>query len=74
VRARLPLRVVEAPVALPTYPVSLLWHPRLDNEPANAWLRSVFTRAAAEVRGEARRPSNREGRVARTAATRGRRS
>ncbi|BCS32253.1 LysR family transcriptional regulator [Luteitalea sp. TBR-22] len=56
VRARLPLDVVEAPVALPTYPVSLLWHPRLDNEPANAWLRDVFTRAAAAVREASRRP------------------
>ena len=73
VRARLPLRVVEAPLALPTYPVSLLWHPRLDNEPANAWLRSVFTRAAAEVRDAPRRPSARARRAARPESVGGRR-
>jgi DNA-binding transcriptional LysR family regulator len=48
----LPLRVLEPPVALPPYAVNLLWHPRLDNEPANAWLRDVFERAAQEVTGQ----------------------
>jgi DNA-binding transcriptional LysR family regulator len=48
----LPLRVLEPPVALPPYAVNLLWHPRLDNEPANAWLRDVFGRAAQEVTGQ----------------------
>jgi len=42
----LPLRIVDPPLALPSYPVNLLWHPRLDNEPANRWLRDVFVRAA----------------------------
>jgi DNA-binding transcriptional LysR family regulator len=42
----LPLRIVEPPLALPSYPVNLLWHPRLDSEPANRWLRDVFVRAA----------------------------
>ncbi len=47
VAATLPLRVLEPPLPLPTYPVNLLWHPRLENEPANCWLREVFVRAAA---------------------------
>jgi len=55
VAGTLPLRVVEPPIALQSYPVNLLWHPRLDNEPANAWLRDVFTRAAAQVTGRKRR-------------------
>lgn len=49
----LPIRVLEPPLALPAYPVNLLWHPRLDNEPANQWLREVFVRAAAAVASEA---------------------
>jgi len=40
------LRLVEPPLALATYALNLLWHPRLDNEPANHWLRGVFLRAA----------------------------
>lgn len=49
-----PLRVIEPPLALPGYAVHLLWHPRLDNEPANQWLRDVFARAAAAVADAAR--------------------
>jgi DNA-binding transcriptional LysR family regulator len=29
------------PVAVPEFTVSLLWHPRLDADPAHAWLRSL---------------------------------
>jgi DNA-binding transcriptional LysR family regulator len=46
-----PLRVMQPPLALPPYAVNLLWHPRLDNEPANEWLRDVLARAAREVTG-----------------------
>jgi len=49
-----PLRVMEPPLALPPYAVNLLWHPRLDNEPANAWLREVIVRAAGQVTGGSR--------------------
>lgn len=41
-----PVTVFEPPLPLPSYAVHLLWHPRLDNEPANQWLREVFIRAA----------------------------
>jgi DNA-binding transcriptional LysR family regulator len=57
------LRLVEPPLALASYSLNLLWHPRLDNEPANRWLRDVFVRAAKETipagrdeSGHARRP------------------
>lgn len=43
------LRLVEPPLPLPSYALNLLWHPRLDNEPANRWLRDVFVRAAQEA-------------------------
>lgn len=43
------LRLLEPPLPLPSYALNLLWHPRLENEPANAWLREVFVRAAREA-------------------------
>jgi DNA-binding transcriptional LysR family regulator len=42
------LRIVEPPLPLSPYALNLLWHPRLENEPANRWLREVFVRAASE--------------------------
>lgn len=47
--ATLRLRVLEPPLPLSPYALNLLWHPRLDNEPANRWLREVFIRAAREA-------------------------
>jgi DNA-binding transcriptional LysR family regulator len=47
------LRLVEPPLPLAAYSLNLLWHPRLDNEPANRWLRDVFVRAAAEAAPDA---------------------
>jgi len=43
------LRIVEPPLPLSSYSLNLLWHPRLENEPANRWLRDVFVRAAKEA-------------------------
>jgi len=37
--ARLPLRVLRLPLKLPSFPVSLYWHPRFDVEPAHVFLR-----------------------------------
>lgn len=57
---RLGLRVLDAPLRLEPYGLNLLWHPRLEHEPANAWLRDVFVRAAREATPEpARRASRR---------------
>jgi DNA-binding transcriptional LysR family regulator len=53
------LRLVPPPLALGEYPLHLLWHPRLENEPANRWLREVFVRAAAEAAPEP--PARRRG-------------
>jgi DNA-binding transcriptional LysR family regulator len=47
------LRLVEPPLPLAPYTLNLLWHPRLENEPANRWLREVFVRAAAEAAPDA---------------------
>lgn len=43
------LRLIEPPLPLSDYSLHLLWHPRLENEPANQWLREVFVRAAKEA-------------------------
>lgn len=50
--ATLHLRILEPPLPLSAYALNLLWHPRLENEPANQWLREVFVRAAAEAAPE----------------------
>jgi DNA-binding transcriptional LysR family regulator len=39
------------PVATPEVTVSLLWHPRLDADPAHRWLRGCVRDACAERRG-----------------------
>lgn len=51
---RLGLRVLDPPLPLAPYDLNLLWHPRLENEPGNAWLREVFVRAAREAAPERR--------------------
>ena len=38
------------PVAMPEITVSLLWHPRLDTDPAHRWLRGCVREACAERR------------------------
>lgn len=38
------------PVPVPEFTVSLLWHPRLDNDPAHRWLRRCVRDACAEGR------------------------
>lgn len=63
VEETLAIRVMEPPIRLPSYAVNLLWHPRLDNEPANQWLRDVFVRAAGTVtKGQAQTPAPRRAR------------
>lgn len=50
--AALNLEVLEAPLSLRPYALSLLWHPRLDADPAHRFLRDVFVRAAKEAAHE----------------------
>ena len=38
------------PVAMPEITVSLLWHPRLDADPAHRWLRGCVRDACAAIR------------------------
>lgn len=41
------LRIDEVPFELRPYALSLLWHPRYDGDPAHAFLRDAFARAAS---------------------------
>ena len=40
------------PVATPEFTVSLLWHPRMDADPAHRWLRGCLQDACAEQRAD----------------------
>lgn len=40
------------PVPVPDITISLLWHPRLDGDPANAWLRGCVRDACAQQLGD----------------------
>lgn len=42
----LALRTIELPLPLPRFTMSLLWHRRLDADPAHAWLRDVIVRTS----------------------------
>lgn len=48
---RFGLRVIEPPLALDSYALSLIWHPRNDGDPAHQWLRSLFVRASESRAG-----------------------
>ncbi len=47
--ARLGLALLEVPIKLRPYALSLVWHPRVDGDAAHRFLREVFLRAAKEV-------------------------
>ena len=46
------LRIVEAPLPLRPYALSLVWHPRFDGDAGHRFLRDVLTRAAREAAGD----------------------
>lgn len=48
----LSLAVVEVPVKLAPYALSLVWHPRVDADAGHRFVREVFSRAAREVAGD----------------------
>ncbi len=45
----LPLAMLEPPVSLAPYPLSMAWHERCDKDPAHRWIRDVLMRAAARL-------------------------
>lgn len=48
----LSLAVLEVPVKLRPYALSLVWHPRVDGDHAHRFLREVFVRAASQTAGD----------------------
>jgi DNA-binding transcriptional LysR family regulator len=48
------LRTIEPPRELKAYPYFMSWHPRLTNEPAQAWLRDQIRIAAGSIRDRPR--------------------
>lgn len=46
------LRVLDCPLALRPYALSLVWHPRFDGDAAHGYLRDVFVRAAKGAASE----------------------
>lgn len=46
----LPLQLLELPLAVPAFDVSMVWHPRRDEEAAHSWLRGEFAAEAAALR------------------------
>jgi LysR family nod box-dependent transcriptional activator len=43
------IRLLEAPVHLPTFVETLWWHPRATADPAHAWLRARIEDVAADL-------------------------
>jgi len=48
----LSLTLLEVPVELRPYALSLIWHPRFDGDAGHRFLREVFVRAATEAAGD----------------------
>lgn len=48
----LALTILEVPLKLRPYALSLVWHPRLDGDAGHRFLREIFRRAATEAAGD----------------------
>jgi DNA-binding transcriptional LysR family regulator len=48
------LRVLPAPLELRKFGMSMIWHPRLEHDPAQRWLRGLVARIAQQVVNEGR--------------------
>ena len=46
------LVIVEPPLKLEPYALSMVWHPRMDADPAHRWFRELWVQAADEVAGD----------------------
>lgn len=54
-RLREGMRTVRLPFALPSFTVSMLWHPRMHADPVHAWIRDRVRTTAGESRAKSRR-------------------
>jgi DNA-binding transcriptional LysR family regulator len=46
------LRVLPAPLELRRFGMAMMWHPRLEHDPAQVWLRGIVARVSASIAGE----------------------
>jgi DNA-binding transcriptional LysR family regulator len=49
---RFALQVLKPPLALPSYTISQVWHPRVDADPSHRWLRRLVLSVATELTGK----------------------
>ncbi|MEL6347713.1 MAG: LysR family transcriptional regulator [Myxococcota bacterium] len=49
--SELPVVLMEPPLPFEPYALSLLWHPRLDNDPGHRWLRTQLVEACSSLEG-----------------------
>ncbi len=49
------LRLLPTPIELPKFSMLLIWHPRLDHDPAQRWLRELVTRVSKTLDGKLKR-------------------
>ena len=47
--ADLGVRFVPMPIELPPQPLHLVWHQRMERDPAHTWFRALVTRCAREA-------------------------
>lgn len=62
---RYPVRLLTPPLRLARFELHLVWHNRLDNDPAHAWLRGIITEAGQALDAPAARTTARAGRPGR---------
>jgi DNA-binding transcriptional LysR family regulator len=43
------LRMLPPPLPVPGFDVHMVWHPRMDRDPAHAWLRAQVTDSVADA-------------------------
>jgi DNA-binding transcriptional LysR family regulator len=48
--ARLPLKVLSMPIAIPQYNICIHWHERYHRDPASRWMRRTFVEMFADYR------------------------
>ena len=46
---RFGLQVLKPPLVLPPYPITQVWHPRVDADPSHRWFRRLVARVAGEM-------------------------
>ncbi|HET9700627.1 MAG TPA: LysR family transcriptional regulator [Burkholderiales bacterium] len=54
----MPIRVLRPPLELPDFPISMVWHPRSDQDSAHQWLRARLVEVCRELQEDEKPPRN----------------